>query len=83
MKLVEGKAIQLTPNEFKLLEILSGSDKVFTREELIARAFGLDYQGYDRTVDAHIKNLRAKIQRDEEYIRTVRGIGYRFVGIPD
>ena len=80
---VKGKKINLTPIEFRLLEVLSGKEKVFTREELITLAFDMDYDGYDRTVDVHIKNLRGKIQLNYTYIVTVRGLGYRFEGKSD
>ena len=74
--------IYLTPSEFKILITLAKRPlKVFTREELIHIAFDGDYLGYDRTIDSHIKNLRAKIEddpKDCQYIVTVRGIGYKF-----
>jgi len=76
--------INLTPNEYKLLlTLVRYPDKTFTREELITMAFGDDFNGYDRTIDAHIKNLRQKIEKDPkkpEYILTVYGVGYRFGG---
>ena len=59
--------------------------KTFTREELIAFAFGEDFEGYDRVIDTHIKNIRQKIERDAKnprYILTVHGIGYKFGGDP-
>jgi len=58
-------------------------NKVFTREELIHIAFDDDYLGYDRTIDSHVKNLRAKIEDNSKectYILTVRGVGYKFGG---
>jgi DNA-binding response OmpR family regulator len=74
----------LTPSEFKILMALAKRpSKVFTREELINVAFDGDYLGYDRTIDSHIKNLRAKIETDPKecrYVLTVRGIGYKFGG---
>ncbi len=77
-----GKVVNLTPNEFKLLSAMTKyPKKTFTREELIAIAFGVDYDGYERTIDSHIKNLRSKIEDDTanpDYIITVRGIGYKF-----
>lgn len=77
-----GKIINLTPNELKILcAMIKFPNKTFTREELIEIAFGLDYEGYDRTIDSHIKNLRSKIEDDTAnpiYIVTVRGIGYKF-----
>lgn len=79
-----GKDVQLTPHEFKLLAVLVRySSKVFTREELIEAAFGYEYDGYDRTIDSHIRNIRSKIEdhsRKPEYIKTVHGVGYTFGG---
>jgi len=76
--------INLTPYEFKLLlTLVKYPSKVFTREELINLVFGEDFEGYNRTVDTHIKNLRQKIEDDSKnpkYIITVHGIGYRFGG---
>ena len=78
------KIINLTPYEFKLLlTLVKFPSKVFTREELINLVFGEDFEGYNRTVDTHIKNLRQKIEDDTKnpkYIITVHGIGYRFGG---
>jgi len=78
----DGKLVKLTPNEFKLLSIMvKYPKKSFTREELIEMAFGIDFDGYERTIDSHIKNLRSKIEDDSsnpKYILTVRGIGYKF-----
>lgn len=77
-----GEIIKLTPNEFKLLSALvKYPTKTFTRNELIEIAFGYDYDGFERTVDSHIKNLRSKIEKDSsnpKYIITVRGVGYKF-----
>lgn len=76
--------INLTPIEYKLLStFVKYPSKVFTRDELIVLAFGEDFEGYDRTVDTHIKNLRQKIEDDSknpQYVLTVHGIGYRFGG---
>jgi len=78
------QVINLTPNEYKILITMAKfPSKTFTREELVYKAFGEDYDGYDRTVDAHIKNLRQKIEEDAKhpkYIITVHGVGYRFGG---
>lgn len=80
----EGEDILLTPSEFKLLTTLAKRHgKVFTREELIMIAFDGDYAGFDRTIDSHIKNLRAKLEdnpKEPEYILTIRGVGYKFGG---
>ena len=77
-----GAAVSVTPRELKLLLVLAGNPgRVFSREELIARALGEDFNGFDRTIDAHVKNLRQKIEtdpRDPRYIITVHGMGYRF-----
>ena len=79
-----GIAVNLTPNEFKLLAtLLKYPKKVFTREELIRLVIGEDFEGYDRIIDTHIKNLRQKIEEDSKnpgYILTVHGVGYRFGG---
>jgi len=76
--------VSLTPNEFKILcALVKYPQKIFTREELIEIAFGMNYDGFERTVDSHIKNLRSKIETDSaipEYILTVRGVGYKFGG---
>lgn len=74
--------IALTPTEFKLLEVLARSpERAFTRGDLVKHAFGYDYDGLDRTVDAHIMNLRKKLETDRtkpSHIITVYGIGYKF-----
>jgi len=79
-----GKEVNLTPTEFKILSsMIKYPKKVFTREELIEIALGIDYDGFDRTIDSHIKNLRSKIEDDSSnptYIITVRGTGYKFGG---
>ncbi len=73
--------ISLTPNEFDLLLHLAGSPgRVFTREQLIDAVMGLEFDGFDRTIDVHIKNLRKKIETDTKnpkFIKTVTGIGYK------
>lgn len=79
-----GKEINLTPNEFKvLLTLAQNPQKVFSRSHLVSIAFGYDFEGYDRTVDTHIKNLRQKIEdnvKEPKYIVTVYGVGYKFEG---
>lgn len=78
----QGVKVNLTPNEFKIFTAMAKyPQKTFTREELIEIAFGMDFDGYDRTIDTHIKNLRSKIEDDNSsprYIVTVRGVGYKF-----
>lgn len=76
--------VELTPTEFSLLQTLMESPGyVFTRAELMERALGYNYDGMDRTLDSHIKNLRRKIENDPrtpDYIQTVYGVGYRLAG---
>ncbi len=78
-----GQDIELTPTEFNLLAMLAEQPgRTFTRLQLLESGQGSAYIGYERTIDAHIKNLRAKIEPDSKnpiYIETVFGIGYRFV----
>jgi len=82
--MVDGISVNLTPIEYKLLETLAKfSEKTYTRDELVCFVLGDDYDGYDRTIDTHIKNLRAKIEKDPKnpkIILTVHGVGYRFGG---
>ena len=79
-----GAEINVTPSEYKMLTAMSRyPKKSFTRNELISLSFGDDFEGFDRTIDTHIKNLRQKIETDPKnprYILTVHGIGYRFGG---
>jgi DNA-binding response OmpR family regulator len=80
---IKGDVVHLTPKEFKLLETLAKEPgRAFSRLELVERAFGYDYEGLERTVDAHVMNLRKKIERDHtnpNYVETVYGVGYRFM----
>ncbi len=79
--------IRFTSTEFKLLFILASSpDRVYTRSELVEKALGYQFEGYERSVDAHIKNIRRKLEDDLQnptFIRTVYGVGYRFTGKRD
>jgi len=79
---VADASVVLTPTEFRLLETLARHpNQVFTRMQLIDRVQGHAFEGYERTVDAHIKNLRGKVERDPRtprYIVTVFGVGYKF-----
>lgn len=81
---INEECISLTPNEFDLLyELARSPGRVFTREQLIEAVMGIDFDGFDRTIDVHIKNLRKKIEEDTKnpkYIKTVTGIGYKFEG---
>jgi DNA-binding response OmpR family regulator len=77
---VAGRPIGLTPTEFRLLAALARHPgRIFTRDELVARIFGPDYEGLDRTIDAHVTNLRRKIERggEQKYVLTAHGLGYR------
>lgn len=84
---IDGKTVDLSRTEFKLLLVLASSpNKVFSRMDLVEKALGYEFEGYERTVDAHIKNLRHKIGDDPKnphYIQTVFGIGYKFLGKKD
>lgn len=79
---VAGRRVELTPSEFDLLSVLmSYPGRAYSRLELLERIQGDSYAGYERTIDAHVKNLRAKIEpdpRQPRYIETVFGVGYRF-----
>lgn len=79
---VAGRPLDLTPVEFKLLGVLiKEAGRVFSRAELIEKALGYDYRGFDRTIDVHILNLRRKLEPDPvhpKYIKTAYGAGYRF-----
>lgn len=79
---VRGRPVTLTPREFRLLEtFMKFPERTFTREELVERVFDHSYDGFDRTVDVHIKNLRRKIEPDRlapTYVVTVYGVGYKF-----
>ncbi|CAM4397945.1 response regulator transcription factor [Paenibacillus alkaliterrae] len=76
--------VSLTPNEYKLLTVMARNpERTFTREELIEKIMGYDFNGDARTIDQHIKNLRQKIEEDPKnpkHIQTVFGLGYRFHG---
>lgn len=78
----DNRNIELTANEFKVLEVLvSNPGQVLTREQLIEKAFGYEYDGFDRTIDTHIKNIRQKLEDNPKapaYILTVYGMGYKF-----
>ncbi|MBA7623110.1 Alkaline phosphatase synthesis transcriptional regulatory protein PhoP [subsurface metagenome] len=80
-----GNNISLTPIEFKLLGILVREPgRVFSRAQLIEKALGYDFDGFDRTIDVHILNLRRKLEPDSRrsrYIKTVYGTGYKFQGV--
>lgn len=79
-----GEPVNLTPSEYKLLLVLARHpQRQFTREELVEKVLGYDFEGDARTIDQHVKNLRQKIEPDPKqpkYIHTVYGKGYRFIG---
>ncbi len=76
------RQVDLTPSEFDLLAtLMSAPGRAFSRLDLLNRLQGAAYEGYERTIDVHIRNLRTKIEpdsRNPRYIETVFGIGYRF-----
>lgn len=78
----EGVEVILTPNEFKILKtLILNAEIVLTREQIIEKTFGIHFDGFDRTVDTHIKNLRQKLEdnpRNPEYIKTIYSMGYKF-----
>ena len=79
---VGDQPVGLTPTEFRLLALLIREPgRVFTRDQIIDRAFGYDFEGFDRTVDAHVSSLRRKLASaagNQEHIHTVYGVGYKF-----
>jgi DNA-binding response OmpR family regulator len=79
-----GKPVSLTPDEYNILMVmLKYPTKVFTRDELIDFALDEEFDGFDRIIDTHIKNIRQKIETDPKaprYILTVHGVGYKFGG---
>jgi two-component system response regulator BaeR len=80
--MIDKHVLNLTPNEFGLLKVMMAHpNRVFSRSELINRVQGYDFEGYDRTIDTHIKNLRKKIAQrlaGREIISTIYGVGYKF-----
>ena len=81
------KAVTLTTTEFKiLLSLAERPNMIFSREQLVNIVQGYDFEGYDRVIDAHIKNIRHKIEDDTQkpvFIKTVYGAGYKFIGAQD
>jgi DNA-binding response OmpR family regulator len=80
--MVGGTQMDLTPSEFELLAtLMAAPGRAFSRLELLDRLQGTAFEGYERTIDVHIRNLRAKIEPDDakpKYVETVYGVGYRF-----
>lgn len=81
-----GRQVYMTPNEYKILIAMAKyPSKIFTREELIAVALGDEFEGFDRVIDTHIKNIRQKIEdqsKNPHYVITVHRVGYKFGGDP-
>lgn len=81
--LVEGRQVELTATEFRLLHTLvRRRGRVQSRDELLEVVWGYQYRGYGRTVDTHIRRLREKLGEAGEWVETVRGVGYRFRKAP-
>jgi two-component system alkaline phosphatase synthesis response regulator PhoP len=82
---LDDEAMSLTPVEFKLLGVMvKEPGRVFSREQLIEEALGYDFEGFNRTIDVHILNLRRKLETDPghpKYIKTVYGTGYKFLEV--
>lgn len=80
----EDKLLDITPTEFKILELLAcNQNRVFSRLQIVEQVQGYAFEGYERTIDAHIKNIRRKIEenpKEPRYIQTVYGVGYKLVG---
>ena len=83
----EGSPIIMTPTEFRILVSLAeNAGRILSREQLVNIVLGYDFEGYDRTIDAHVKNLRHKVEKSSkapEFIQTVYGMGYKFIGTLD
>ena len=81
---LNGEEVQFTPNEFDILyALIINKGNVLSREQLLCKIGGIDFDGYDRTIDVHIKNIRKKIEEDTKkpkYIITVMKVGYKFGG---
>jgi two-component system phosphate regulon response regulator PhoB len=78
---VDNEDLELTATEFKLLvELIRNKGKVQTRDQLLDKVWGYQFEGYARTVDTHVRRLRQKLGAYSERVETVRGIGYRFRG---
>ena len=78
---LRGREVALTPTEFRLLHALMGApSRTFTRQQLLDRIVGPDFAGFDRNVDVHVANVRRKLGLRPSPVRTVYGVGYRYVG---
>lgn len=82
-----GESIPLTSTEFRILLCMAEKPQmVFSRLQLVNAVQGYDFEGYDRVIDAHVKNIRHKIEDNPQkpvFIKTVYGAGYKFIGAPD
>jgi DNA-binding response OmpR family regulator len=82
-----GSEVGLTPTEFKVFSVLAAHpQRVITRSELVEKALGYQFEGYERSVDAHIKNIRRKLSDDSQkprYLQTIYSVGYRFLAQKD
>ncbi|MFO0752058.1 MAG: response regulator transcription factor [Thermodesulfovibrionales bacterium] len=82
-----GEPLSLTATEFRILLLLAEKpEMVFSRLQIVNTVQGYDFEGYDRVIDAHIKNIRHKIEDNPQkpvFLKTVYGVGYKFIGIPD
>ena len=77
---IDNNIINVTPKEFEILTYLIKNKEIaISREQLLSSVWGYDFFGDDRTVDTHIKMLRNSLGKYRDHIKTVRGIGYRFV----
>ena len=77
---IDNKIIEVTPKEFEILTyLIKNKDIAISREQLLSKLWGYDYFGDDRTIDTHMKMLRSNLGRYRDHIKTVRGIGYKFV----
>ena len=83
---VEGREVDLTATEFQLVSaMIAQPGRVFTRGQLLEIVRGISFESYERAIDAHIKNIRRKLEsdgRNPRYILTVHGIGYKFIDLP-
>ena len=78
---VDEEIVELTATEFRLLKCMAAqAGRVFTREQLIRRAIGEDAVVLERNIDVHVRSLRKKLGSRRDYLKTIRGVGYRFVG---
>lgn len=85
--LKKGNVVVLTATEFKILMLLAERPQViFSRQQIVNAVQGYDFEGFERVIDAHIKNIRHKIEEDHQnpaFLKTVYGAGYKFIGIPE